>query len=144
MKNRIFLSVAILLGAIIACSKANNLFSDPLVQSKATHGADTVLIGFYDTVRIPDRNLYLTLDTIYDDSRCPANVTCFWAGAFKVGLSLKSDGMTQQLKLGTYPGQVEDTLLHGIEIQVLDLLPYPDILIPIVPEQRKVKVGLVW
>ena len=144
MENRIFLSVVILLGAIIACSKANNLFNDPSVPAKATHGADTVLIGLYDTMRFPDRNLYLTLDTIYDDSRCPMNAQCIWAGAYEVGINLTSGDNIQRLKLGTYPGQAADTLLHGIEINVLDLLPYPDILKPTAPEDREVKVGLVW
>jgi hypothetical protein len=144
MKNWYIISVTMILYALIACSKSNDLITDPSVPAKATHGADTVLIGFYDTIRIPDRNLTLTLDTVYDDSRCPVNAMCIWAGAYEVGLNMTSDGKVQQFKLSTYPGQVADTILHGIEIKVLDLLPYPDIRKPIIPSERQVKIGLFW
>jgi hypothetical protein len=144
MNNCLIKMVPFLLGSIIGCSKAHELSADIPVPAKTTNGSDTVNIGFNDTLRIPGHNLYLMLDTIYSDSRCPVGVECIWAGAFETGFILSYADAVQPFSLSTYPGRDADTTVQGITIRLLDLLPYPDIQKPVRRSEVRVKLGLVW
>lgn len=59
----------------------------------------------------------------YTDSRCPINTDCIWAGEASVYLQAKSNGQTASFVLN---GLGSDTTLFGYQIELVDLLPYPE------------------
>lgn len=68
----------------------------------------------------------ITFVGVSDDSRCPRDVECFWAGTATVELTFETtDGVTGPLELvfgGLPPTGAE---VGGVTVDVIDLLPYP-------------------
>ncbi len=80
-------------------------FELPLGE-KVTIGRDKASVEFVD---------------VLEDSRCPSNVTCVWAGNGKVQLRFDTD----EIQLNTYLEPHEITL-EDVNIQLLSLDPYPE------------------
>lgn len=77
-----------------------------LLGEKVTIGRDKLSIKFVD---------------VPEDSRCPSNVTCVWAGNGKVRLQFDND----EVELNTYL-QPHEVTLGNVNIQLLSLDPYPE------------------
>lgn len=82
--------------------------------------------------RCGDTNIYghslkICFDSVYD-SRCPANMECFWQGEATVKLSLRTGNVQQSFKLSTLNNSStfrNDTTLLGYKIKLLSVSPYP-------------------
>ncbi|HEX9652946.1 MAG TPA: hypothetical protein VGA99_04495 [bacterium] len=78
-------------------------------------------------------NLRISFQEIREDSRCPSDVVCVWAGRARIGLLLQAPTDSAQIEL-QLPGFAtqQDTLAHqpvdalGYHITLLQLDPYPD------------------
>ena len=82
-----------------------------------------------DDVRLGGR-VAVEFTSVLEDSRCPANVVCVWAGRATVMISLTSlaDGATKtvELTLGeTAGGRSDVAVLGDLKLQILQLDPYP-------------------
>jgi hypothetical protein len=74
-----------------------------------------VVLKVGETAKFADSTV--TLVRVFDDSRCPADVTCFWAGTVKV-----------EVKIGVSTSTVElgKTISVGaLEMTLLSVTPYP-------------------
>lgn len=60
--------------------------TEPVKQASLDE-AFTVKVG--QKVEIKDANLQITFTAVEDDSRCPAGVTCVWAGNAKLNIEVK-------------------------------------------------------
>lgn len=69
-------------------------------------GTDTTTVEFVD---------------VLEDSRCPRNVTCIWAGNGKVQLRFSQ----KMVRLNTYLDP-KDSTVSEVNIQLLSLDPYPE------------------
>lgn len=119
MKNIPFYCLALLSGTmlLLSCSK-------PGLQNR-----DTVAVLLKDC---SEKKLGVTIcfDSLISDSRCPAGMTCIWAGTSIIRVSLKENGQTNQFtmsvkyhpSLRNYPS---DTTINGYKISFIDLKPYP-------------------
>ena len=72
----------------------------------------------------------LEFSSVLEDSRCPANVVCIWAGRATVVISLTSlaDGATEKVELtlgDTAGGRSDVAVLGDFKVQLLQLDPYP-------------------
>ena len=70
------------------------------------------------------------LGSLIDDSRCPSGVECVWAGTAIVKFSVTVNGQQQPVTLSTLnmPGyHPSDTIIMGYKIELINLLPYPEI-----------------
>ena len=91
----------------------------------------TFSIELGDNVRLGGgEGVAVEFSSVLEDSRCPANVACIWAGRATVVISLTSlaDGATEraELTLGdTSEGRSDVTVLGGFKVQLLQLDPYP-------------------
>jgi len=75
----------------------------------------------------------LSLDAVVDDSRCPTDVICVWAGeATAAFASTGADGTahTWRIVIGAAPGEAA---INGSLLRVIDLRPYPRATAPIAP-----------
>ena len=70
--------------ALTACQSA----SSP-AQQQAQRGA-TVTLGFEESAMFDDR-LELQFVGVLEDTRCPSDVDCVWAGEVKVRLAIRID-----------------------------------------------------
>lgn len=89
----------------------------------ASLGREYVL-GFGETLHV-EGGLSLEFTTLAEDSRCPTNVTCVWAGNARILLTAISPRSTANLELnsnGQFPTSAQFES-YSIELRKLD--PYP-------------------
>jgi hypothetical protein len=119
-------------------------------------GEEVVLIDFGDRVTVAGGDLALSFVDVVTDSRCPADVTCAWAGEVAVALEVQVGGQPPQaLTLGgptnsrglldpsPAGGEVTSAAtVGGYEIQLLAVTPYPATAASL-PEKEEYQISLL-
>ncbi len=82
-------------------------------------------LGFEQTVAVADTPLQLTFVRVLEDSRCPAGVTCFWAGTADIELKVSSGTDSLLIRLSTYHPQAKEAAVFGYRILLKDVTPHP-------------------
>ena len=72
-----------------------------------------------------ENKLSIQLDSVTEDSRCPYNVECIWAGNAKVKFDFIINNKLNQFSLNTSTGFLTETIISGFIIQLIELKPYP-------------------
>ncbi len=85
---------------------------------------DTVNVDYGKTLHNFTKQIWITFDTLYEDSRCEVDVICFWAGNARLGFVFQSRNRTARLSLNTYSGFSHDTTVYHYHISLVDVLPY--------------------
>jgi hypothetical protein len=85
----------------------------------------TLSIG--QTASISSEKLDIKFLDITEDSRCPKDVTCIWAGQVSCALKLKSGGKAESVKL-TQPGLADAGSRQklGAYTYIFNVEPYPE------------------
>ena len=83
----------------------------------------------------------VTLEQVAEDSRCPKDVMCVWAGRALVALHVTVDGddkglVTASLMPGRPPSQALDATVERYVFTLTDLQPYPQASHPEPLDQR--------
>lgn len=100
------LSVLLFAGAALLFASPRAATARPRAREKAA----SVVLGREFTLRAGQRaalkgaGLRVRFDTVAGDSRCPAGVTCVWAGNAEVLVEAESGGRRAVLKLNTHGG----------------------------------------
>jgi hypothetical protein len=96
------------------------------------HGSDVVAeIGqpltlmINQTARIETADLDLTFAKVTEDSRCPSDVTCIWAGQVSIVVDVTAPDGSGQLTLTLSGGQSEAKSFGDYSIRLADVQPYP-------------------
>jgi hypothetical protein len=73
------------------------------------------------TAKFPAENLTITFLDILEDSRCPSDVTCIWAGQTRLSFALSNDKKTEIVM-----GSNDSEYVFGeYKIQMVEVRPYP-------------------
>lgn len=115
MKNII---VAFLL-VFSACTKEEVEVAQMPLASKVELSFDTEL-AYQEGVKIKV--------TKVEDSRCPQNTTCVWAGMAKVFFTISDKGVSKDSSIDFESKSIKTTVDLGgakYEVEVSDVLPYP-------------------
>ncbi len=110
MRNFMMLSFLIL---SIGCQ-------NPGEPESVTYGEEFEL-NLGESVIIGEKGESFEFVDVLEDSRCPSNVTCVWAGNGKVQLRFEN----HHLQLNTYI-EPHDTTVPDVVVQLLSLAPYPE------------------
>jgi len=86
---------------------------------------DTVELVYGKIYRNYEKNISIQLDSVTEESRCPLNVECFWAGNAIVKFKFTVNDIPTIFYLNTSGGFVSDITISGYRIQLLGLMPYP-------------------
>jgi hypothetical protein len=79
-----------------------------------------------ETVTIAGHSLTVAFDQVVEDSRCPVNTTCFWAGHAVVRLGLRLAGKERgTLDLQTVSDPFKEGVFHGYCLRLIRLSPAP-------------------
>ena len=78
-------------------------------------------------VTVKGTKLRIRFVTVENDSRCPSDVTCVWAGNAAVRLQLGTGKGSKTVTLNTSksPSFVGETEYHGYKVKLVELGPYP-------------------
>lgn len=84
-----------------------------------------------ETAIIPSDNITVTLLNVTDDSRCPSDVTCVWAGTAHADISIKKNDAVKMTTVEL--GQGDSIFDYTVSFQKLE--PYPKTTNPITQDQ---------
>ncbi len=99
---------------------------------------DTIQLAYKDCIHDADRQVYICLDSVISDSRCPTGVECVWAGEAIARFKIEKYN-----ELPSFIDLIEgtrDTLISGYRFSFLKLLPYPQYGIQVKPEDYKARI----
>jgi hypothetical protein len=97
----------------------------PITEFRLRTG-DTFTLGVGDTASVAELNLWLRFSRVTDDSRCPSQGVCVWAGDAAVVLELAplvGDSKLDTLHTTLDPQSVP---VGGAELHLVRLDPYPE------------------
>ena len=122
MKHLILLSLATLAMSLGACHKNDNA---------STFRLDTPFTLDYNATSVLEDNpaVQIRFDKVLEDSRCPLDALCVWAGrvVVEVTVTQASGSKTGQLALGDYSGTAysDKATFGGYTVQLKEVLPAP-------------------
>jgi len=115
---RTFIRVLVLLPALVLGSCGGDGEQVSLPDSVL---GEEYLIGFGETIHVGSLTLEFT--TLAEESRCPLNATCVWAGNARILVTATLGRSTQVLELNTYPGHQVRTTFEGYLVELRRLQP---------------------
>ncbi|HLT79778.1 MAG TPA: hypothetical protein VKZ86_02040 [Cyclobacteriaceae bacterium] len=143
---RIQISItACLLMALAAISCSNDNDSRPEGAMWSTIAEKDVIVMEPGT-NYKREGFVLRVDTIMNDSRCPENLLCVWAGNVEVRFYLQfiapNKGSEVTFTLNANSSLERDTVIQGVRFALIDVSPYPKKDTPIPYEDYRVTVSV--
>lgn len=131
-----------LIGAGSCDSDSPTAPEDPVESGPAASVAlpSTVTLAVGETVVIDSADVEITFSAVTEDSRCPVDVTCVWAGRAVVALAVGTAGSgasTVELEVGGQPLEA-----HGLRLAATALEPLPREGEEIRPEDYRLELSL--
>ena len=119
---QLFFMISVLL--LGACEKEN---VDHQLKSGALGVSlpDTVEFNMMDTLFLEGSVEWISFTDVPEDSRCPVNAQCVWAGNAITRLNYYDGSIMHELELHTHPYYRNDTIVRGLYFKMIELLPYP-------------------
>ena len=101
----------------------------------------TIEIGLNELYHSKTYDFSIDLDSVLQDSRCPEDVICIWAGNAQGRFNIIAEGrFRHQIILNTTLPMQQDTTLHGINYKLMSLSPEPNSKMPIDYTKYKAKL----
>lgn len=122
MRTLLIIATTFLVLFFTSCDKNNELVGDSTFKLN-----DTLELGINKSAVNNSDRLSITIDSVLNDSRCPLDVDCVWAGEATVRFIFTNADKESviQLKISGDGSPGTDTIIGGYYIQMVDLLPYP-------------------
>jgi hypothetical protein len=107
-------------------SEDNTLYKPLILENFAEFQLnDTLQIFLGDTISNSDQHIWVTFDSLLQDSRCPINVNCIWQGNAEVAILFSNNNFIEEVRLNTFPAFEHRRDVFGYTISLIDVLPYP-------------------
>lgn len=84
-------------------------------------------IGVAQSVTLENASFQLGFDSVLEDSRCPADVVCVWAGTARLKGWLSVNGARREIELKTFPKEPLAVDGFSVEVQALEPFPYSNV-----------------
>ncbi len=81
-------------------------------------------LAVHQTAQISAENISVTFQEVLEDSRCPVDVTCIWAGLAKVSLQVSVSGQERELSLSTSPPE-NSAVFENYTFWLISVRPVP-------------------
>lgn len=117
------LTAAIAIGALSGCTKSPSTPQAPRTEGSAALDQPLTLhVG--ETAALAGTTLSLTFERVPEDSRCPINVNCVWAGNAVVRLAVRVAGATRDpIELHTTTIDKREATIDGFRVRLVQLAP---------------------
>lgn len=90
----------------------------------AVKKSETIRVLINHEKRFPKSRLSVRFVELVEDSRCPVDTNCVWAGNAKIKIRVSRNGRSQDLTLDTN-GQNQAATAEGYSIKLIALTPTP-------------------
>lgn len=84
----------------------------------------------------------ICLDSVFNDSRCPTGLVCVWEGDAIAAFSITNNDTIKRFNLHSNKRFQNDTVIDGITINLLTIMPYPVKNGSIDPEAYSVEISV--
>lgn len=85
-------------------------------------------VGVGQSVRLESAGFELGFDQVLEDSRCPADAICVWAGTARLKAWLRAAGEPRrEIELKTFPKAPLATFGYTVEVEALEPFPYSNV-----------------
>lgn len=113
--------------SLISCSQQDNLDKDLDIRAEVSKTvAEEFDLALGETVLIKPESLTISFKDVTEDSRCPLNVQCIWAGRVSIQLEIIHNNRELAVVLSKGDGKGTDTFdIDDIRITLIEVLPYP-------------------
>lgn len=102
---------------------------------------DTVYLSYKDCLNDSENKMYICLDSVLNDSRCPVGVYCFWEGNATVRLKYQTYNSKPVIfDLNTHTGFTSESIIGNYKFTLLGLTPYPIVNQIIAQKDYKAKI----
>jgi hypothetical protein len=95
-----------------------------VVTAEAAARTETVRVQINHQKRLPKSRLTVRFVELIEDSRCPIDTTCVWAGNAKIKVRVSRNGRPQDVTLETN-GPDKPVVVDGYTIKLVGLTPQP-------------------
>lgn len=82
------------------------------------------VLPFGQTATIENTDVSITFELVTEDSRCPSNVACVWAGNARIVLAMSARGSRDTLPLNSTLDPKE-AVRAGYRVRFVGLTPHP-------------------
>ena len=90
----------------------------------ATRKAETLRVQINQEKRFPKSRLSVRFVELVEDSRCPTDTNCVWAGNARIKVQVRANGRSHDLTLDTN-GPKQAATAEGYSIKLVRLTPAP-------------------
>jgi hypothetical protein len=94
------------------------------VTATAAGRAETIRVQINKEKRFPRSKLSVRFVELVEDSRCPTDTNCVWAGNAKIKVRVRAHGRSHDLTLDTN-GANQTVTAEGYTIKLIALTPEP-------------------
>jgi hypothetical protein len=111
---------------IVAAALASSFFSSSAQASDVAAEVDkpfTLKVG--QSANVQPADIDLTFVNVTEDSRCPSDVTCVWAGRVSIVVDVWASGNSSRLVLTLSGGQSEAKSLGSYSVKLTNVQPFP-------------------
>lgn len=117
LRSRVFISACAIVAALSACAameptvaaEPGVAFSLPIGKTAAINGSGT----------------RLTFRLVREDSRCPTDVTCVWAGDAKIEVTISRSGSSDDTRILSLTPPNNEVSSGDLQIRFVGLTPVP-------------------
>ena len=95
-----------------------------VLPATAAKRPETMRVQINKEKRFPRSRLSVRFVELVEDSRCPTDTNCIWAGNAKIKIRVTANGRSQELTLDTN-GQHQAATAEGYSIKLISLTPAP-------------------
>ena len=78
-----------------------------------------------ETAAVRGTDARLTFKRVTDDSRCPVDVTCVWAGDAKIEVTISRTGIADDTRILSITPPKHEALVGHLRIKFISLAPVP-------------------
>lgn len=95
-----------------------------IVPATAAGRTETMRVQINKEKRFPKSKVSVRFVELIEDSRCPTDTNCIWAGNAKIKIRVSANGRSQDLTLDTN-GPHQAATAEGYSIKLISLTPAP-------------------
>lgn len=77
------------------------------------------------TAEVRGTDIRITFKQVREDSRCPVDVTCVWAGDAKIELTISRNGAAEETRILSITPPKHEALVGNLRIRFVSLAPVP-------------------
>jgi len=90
----------------------------------ATKAGEKLRVQIHQEKRFPRNRIFVRFVELVEDSRCPTDTNCVWAGNATIKIRVRAHGRSHDLTLDTN-GRNQSAIAEGYSIKLISLTPQP-------------------